>query len=268
MSRRERQLRRLSRSVVPVAVVAAVILFWQLAAMQSSSPFIVTPVEVFHRLREMYFAGPGWRLWIGGDGWPDVLASVRRAALGWGLAVIVGVVGGLAIGRLPHLEAATAPVISLARSLPVPALIGVAFFLFGTGDLPKILLIAFGAVWPVLFNSIDGARSLGMTRLEVTRVYRIPFLQWCWRILLMGALPKIFAGLRTSLSYSLILMIISELQRSVNGIGYQLNQVQRGFDYPALWSLLVVLAILGFVSNSLLLAVQHRVLAWHEEAHS
>lgn len=258
----------LSRWILPLLVPLLLIFLWEVVAARSASPFVATPSEVARRLQEMFLAGSSASLRIGGPGWGDLVPSLRRAALGWALAAVGGTAVGLAIGSSARLEAATSPLINLSRSLPTPALIGVFFFLFGTGDLPKVLLIAFGAVWPVLFNAVDGARSLGQVRRDVGRIHRIRPTVWVRRILLPGAMPKVFAGLRTSLAYALILMIITELQKAVDGMGYQLNQVQRDFDYIGLWAILAVLAIVGMVSNGMLVALQHRVLHWHEKAHS
>lgn len=253
--------------VGPTVVAFALLIAWEFAASNSTSPFVAAPSAIGPRIITSYFGGRAGTMWLGGPGWQDLVPSLARAAGGWSLAAVGGMAAGLAIGSIPRLEAASSPIINLSRSLPTPALIGVFFFLFGTGDLPKVLLIAFGAVWPVLFNAVDGARSLGTTRRHVGSIYRIPRRIWIFRILLPGALPKIFAGLRVSLSYALILMIITELQKAVNGMGYRLNLVQRSFDYTGLWTILVVLAIVGVITNALLLAVQHRVLRWHERAH-
>jgi ABC-type nitrate/sulfonate/bicarbonate transport system permease component len=81
-------------------------------------------------------------------------------------------------------------------------------------------------------------------------------------------LPKIFAGLRVSLSLALILMVISELRGSTDGIGYQMIKAQRTFDMPGMWAGIVLLGILGYVLNALLLAVQNRVIGWHTRSRS
>ncbi len=158
------------------------------------------------------------------------------------------------------------PLVHLGRSLPSPALLGVFFFLFGTGDSPKIFLIAFSIVWPILLNTIDGVSSIGAVRAQAAQVFRIPRRDVLFHIVLPGASPKIFAGIRTSLSLSLILMIISELQKSENGLGYQLIQSQRNFDYGGFWSVLVALVILGVLFNIIFKFVERRALAWHRGA--
>jgi ABC-type nitrate/sulfonate/bicarbonate transport system permease component len=81
-------------------------------------------------------------------------------------------------------------------------------------------------------------------------------------IVLPAAAPKIFAGMRLSLSISLLLMVISELVGAYQGIGYSLLFAQQNFDFPVMWSWIVLLGILGYVFNAIFLAAERRVLAW------
>ncbi len=249
----------LLRILLPVAIVIG----WQLYAEAKESDFIPTPGKVFARVVGDYLTTSPRHLFLGPETWAQVVPSLLRTLEGWLLAAVVGIAVGLALGCLPRFLAATMPLLHLARSLPTPALLGVFFFLFGTGDLPKVLLIAFGCVWPVLLNAVDGAQSVGAVRADVAQIFRLRTRDCVFRILLPAASPKIFAGLRTSLSYALILMIITELQKAVNGLGYQLNLTQRNYDYIGFWAVLVVLAILGLALNLCLSGVEHPLLRWH-----
>jgi ABC-type nitrate/sulfonate/bicarbonate transport system permease component len=86
------------------------------------------------------------------------------------------------------------------------------------------------------------------------------------RVTLPAAAPQIFAGMRTALSLALILMVISEMVASTNGIGYFVLQSQRSFAIPEMWSGILLLGILGYVLNGLFLLVERRVLRWHRGA--
>jgi ABC-type nitrate/sulfonate/bicarbonate transport system permease component len=119
---------------------------------------------------------------------------------------------------------------------------------------------------PVLLNTIDGARSIDQVQMETARAYRLPWHQRVTRLILPAAAPKIFAGLRLSLSLALVLMVIAELVGTANGIGYEMDNAANTFDLPGLWSGIVLLGILGFALNAALLAVAHRVLAWSRDA--
>lgn len=239
------------RLVVPILIVAA---WWGLSQSEVGSLIVAPPLDAFERVIDDF---------LGNAAVDHLLPSVYRALAGLALAVVLGVGVGVALGMNPVLTALSAPLVHLGRSLPSPALLGVFFFLFGTGDSPKIFLIAFSVVWPILFNTIDGVQSVGVGRMQAAAVFKIPRWDVLTRIVLPGAAPKIFAGVRTAMSLSLIIMIISELQKSENGLGYLLVQTQRNFDYTGFWAVLIVLAALGVVLNFIFLFVERRALAWH-----
>ena len=196
----------------------------------------------------------------------DLLPSVSRLAAGYVLAVVVGVVAGMALGLSRPARLASEPVVEFLRALPAPALIPFALLLFGTGTTSKVFIIALGAVWPILLNTIDGVRGLESQQLDMARSYRIPPRETLLHIILPAASPRIFAGMRTSLSIAIILMVISEMVASDNGLGYFILQSQRGFEIPEMWTGIVVIGVLGYVLNWLFLRVEARVLFWHRGA--
>ncbi|WP_426243618.1 ABC transporter permease [Nocardioides sp. LHG3406-4] len=251
------------RLVVPVILVA---LWWWASTVPDLQLYVVDPLTAVRQFFSDFFTTDASRLFLGDATYDDMIPSVLRALGGLALAIVVGVVFGTAIGVSRLLAAMTQPLIHLGRSLPSPALLGVFFFLFGTGDWPKVLLIAFSIVWPILFNTVDGVASIGQVRAQAAQIFRIRDRDVLLRVILPGASPKIFAGIRTSLSLSLILMIISELQKSENGLGYRLVQSQRVFDYGAFWSVLVMLVVLGLIFNLVFKLIERRVLAWHRGA--
>jgi ABC-type nitrate/sulfonate/bicarbonate transport system permease component len=134
------------------------------------------------------------------------------------------------------------------------------------GTQVQVATIVFGIVWPILLNSIDGARNLDHLKLETATVFGVPAHLRLTRIILPAAAPKIFAGLRLSVSLALILMVISELKGSTEGIGYLLNLASNNADMPAIWAGVLLLGVLGFTFNTLFLMVERRVLAWHRAA--
>ncbi len=110
--------------------------------------------------------------------------------------------------------------IEFFRSLPSPALIPFAITVFGIGAGMKVFLIAFVCIWPTLLNTVDGVRSLDPTMAESARMYRVSGWWKLRHVVLPNAMPQIFAGMRTSLSMAIILMVISEMAASTEGIGF------------------------------------------------
>ena len=240
------------RLAVPVLIVIA---WWAVSQTEITGLFVPTPAEAVQTF---------WDEFVVGDAVvTHTVPSLVRALVGLGVAIVVGIAVGVALGTSTILTGLFQPLVHLGRSLPSPALLGVFFLLFGVGDAPKIFLIAFAVVWPILLNTIDGVGAVGEVRAQAAQVFRIPAHRVLTMIVLPGAAPKIFAGIRTSMSYSLIMMIISELQRSENGLGYLLVQAQRNFDFGTFFAVLIMLVIIGVVFNLVFKAIERRVLAWH-----
>jgi ABC-type nitrate/sulfonate/bicarbonate transport system permease component len=196
----------------------------------------------------------------------DVVPSLVRLGLGYAIACVVAVAAGLALGLSPALRRATDPIVQFLRAIPPPALLPFGILVLGVGTSMKVFIIAFVCLWPVLLNTIDGVAGVDPTLRETAQVYGIPPRDRLLRVTLPAAAPQIFAGMRTSLSLALILMVISEMVASTNGIGYFVLQSQRSFAIPEMWSGILLLGILGYVLNAIFLLVERRVLRWHRGA--
>jgi ABC-type nitrate/sulfonate/bicarbonate transport system permease component len=196
----------------------------------------------------------------------DVLPSLKRLVAGYAIAVVLGITLGVVLGRRPRLQMAVSPIIEFLRAIPAPALIPFTILILGVEDDAKIFLIAVVCVFPILLNTIDGVAGVEPTLLETTEVYRIGPRDRLRYVILPAAAPQIFAGMRTSLSLSLILMVISEMVASSNGIGYFILQSQRSFAITEMWSGILLLGLLGYLFNAIFTLVERRVLAWHHGA--
>jgi ABC-type nitrate/sulfonate/bicarbonate transport system permease component len=196
----------------------------------------------------------------------DVVPSLVRLGLGYGIACAVAVAAGLALGLSHRLRRATDPIVQFLRAIPPPALLPFGILVLGVGTSMKVFIIAFVCLWPVLLNTIDGVSGVDPTLRETSRVYGVSARDRLLHVTLPAAAPQIFAGMRTSLSLALILMVISEMVASTNGIGYFVLQSQRSFAIPEMWSGILLLGILGYVLNAAFLLVERRVLRWHRGA--
>jgi ABC-type nitrate/sulfonate/bicarbonate transport system permease component len=196
----------------------------------------------------------------------DVVPSVVRLAIGLALGVVAGVSLGLLLGRTPRLRRAATPIVEWSRAIPPPALLPAAIVALGVGDTMKVLLIAYVCLWPVLLNAIDGAAGLDPTLRDTVRSYRIGRRDRLLRVVLPAAAPQIFAGVRLAVSISLIVMVISEMVASTNGIGHVILYAQRSFAIAEMWSGILLLGILGCAVNALVAGLERRVLRWHRAA--
>jgi ABC-type nitrate/sulfonate/bicarbonate transport system permease component len=193
----------------------------------------------------------------------DVVPSLLRLGAGYAIAVLAGIALGVVLGQRPTLRRMVSPIIEFMRAIPAPALIPFAILVLGVENDAKIFLIAVVCIFPVLLNTIDGVAGVEPTLLDTTTVYRIGKLDRLRFVVLPAAAPQIFAGMRTSLSLSLILMVISEMVASANGIGYFILQAQRSFAITEMWSGILLLGLLGYLFNVVFTLIERRVLAWH-----
>ncbi|MBK1785358.1 ABC transporter permease [Prauserella sp. ASG 168] len=243
-------------------VFIGAVVVWEVATRLAESVFFPPPTEIVSTALQLWFSGPASQLFLSDVVFDHILPSLGRCLAGWAIAVILGVGLGTALGRSRTGMDYVGPLFAFFRAIPPPTLVPVFMVLFGLGPGMQVATIIFGAIWPVLLNTVDGVRAVDSVKVDTARSFRTPTPYWIGMVVLPAALPKIFAGLRLSLSISLILMVVSELIGSLNGIGHELISAQRAFEFPLMWTWIVLLGILGFGLNSLLLAAERRVLRW------
>jgi ABC-type nitrate/sulfonate/bicarbonate transport system permease component len=193
----------------------------------------------------------------------QAIPSLYRMANGYIFACIVGISIGTLIGAYRPIYKLLDPVLQFLRATPPTAIIPVGILLIGIGDQMKIVVIAFGAMWPIIHTAADGARLVPFERLDTARVFGLSKMETLLRVILPSASPMIAAGMRTGLSISLILIVVSEMIGSTDGLGYYILQAQRTFAIPEMYGGIVLLAILGYSLNMGFLQLEQRILGWH-----
>ncbi|WP_433332081.1 ABC transporter permease [Spirillospora sp. CA-294931] len=249
--------------LIRLGVIAAALALWEGATRQAKNQFFPPPTDILSRMHKDWFSGPASDLFLTPAATDNILPGIGRLLLGWLLACALGVTIGLAAGRSDHLSDRLAPLIHFFRSVPPPTLVPIFLVLFKIGTPMQVATIVFGVIWPVLLNSIEGARSINALHLETARAFRLSAPTRVLRVILPAASPKVFAGLRLSLATALILMVISEYVGSTDGIGYHLMNAQSTTDVPGVWEAIVLLGILGLIFNAAFLALERRALSWH-----
>jgi len=249
--------RRLRAIAIEATVPLTVLALWALWSAGSESFYFPPLTEILSSFADT---------WLFERLGSDLLPSVKRMALGFGIAVLAGVGAGLVVGASRRVRIAVDPIVQFLRAIPPPALLPFAILVIGVGDAMKVLVIALACVWPILLNTIDGVTGIDPALRQTASVYRITARDRIWRVLVPAAAPQVFAGMRTGLSLALILMVISEMVASSNGIGYFVLQSQRTFAIPEMWSGILLLAILGYALNGAFTLVEWRVLRWHRGA--
>jgi ABC-type nitrate/sulfonate/bicarbonate transport system permease component len=247
------RLRR-ARTGLGIATVVVLLAAWELLARAAHSIY-VPPVSTIAVTFVHEWFSPQFR--------EQAIPSLVRMFFGYLIAALLGTTVGVLIGAYRPLYRIVDPVLQFLRAIPPTAIIPVGILLIGIGDGMKILVIAFGAFWPILVNAADGARGVSQERLDTARIFGVSRFETLLTVTFPSALPGIFAGLRTGLSIAFIMIVVSEMIGSTNGLGYYILQAQRTFAIPEMYGGIVMLAILGYALNAGFLLVEHRVLAWH-----
>ncbi|TDD47431.1 ABC transporter permease [Nonomuraea terrae] len=254
------------KAVTRLLVIPLVVVLWELLSRGLADTDFPPPTTIVSRMHELWFSGPVGRAFLTDGAVANLMPSLGRMFGGWIVAAVLGVALGVLLGRSRTAIDYVDPLVEFGRSVPPPLLLPVFLVLFQTGLATQLATIVFGVIWPVLLNSIDGARSVDRTYTETAAVFNLSRVQRLRVVILPAASPKIFAGLRLSLSLALILMVISELIGGTDGIGYQLLQAQRGFDGAGVWAAIALLGVLGSVVNALFVLAERRLLGWHRQA--
>jgi ABC-type nitrate/sulfonate/bicarbonate transport system permease component len=192
-----------------------------------------------------------------------LVPSLQLLGSGYLLALVAGVTLGTLFGLVTPLERAARPLLETLRAIPGVALLPIFIVLFGIDFPMKVLLIAFGSFWPIFLNTIDGVRGIEPLLLDVARVFKVGRVRRLFRIILRGAGPQIFAGARTALAISLIIMVVAETVGGSGGVGYFLLDAQRNFRIISMWGAIVALGVLGYLLNIAFRIIERLVLRWH-----
>lgn len=242
------------RALTVLGLPIVLVTTWWLLTANSQSFF-------FPPLRTILEAFPS--TWFEGRLTADVVPSLIRLAVGYLLALVLGVSLGVAIGSSRTLRGVLEPALEFFRAIPPPVLVPIIILFAGIGDGMKVLVIVSGCIWPILLNAIEGVRGLDDVLKDTSRVYRLGRGARLKHLVLRGASPQIAAGARQALSIGIILMVISEMFAASSGLGFTVVQFQRSFAIPQMWSGIILLGLIGVLLAMIFRFVESRALAWY-----
>jgi ABC-type nitrate/sulfonate/bicarbonate transport system permease component len=187
-----------------------------------------------------------------------------RILLGFAIGSAIGIAIGIPLGLSLWARKFAMPHVEYWRAMPPPALLPISVILLHSiGNLQKVSFIAFFCIFPVLLNTIDGVRGLDPTLADTARAYGVPVQDRVRRIVLPAAFPQISAGMRTSLSLAVIIMVVAEYFSSTSGVGYVLLISKNTFQLGPMWAAILLIGVIGYFLNLAYILVERRLLAWH-----
>ena len=193
----------------------------------------------------------------------QVASSMKRAAAGYVMAALVFIPLGILMGLSHGVYRLFEVIVEMLRPVPPPVMIPVAMLFFGLEDEMKIFVIFFSCAWPILLNTLDGTRNVDRVLLNTARTFGLSRWKIIWNVILPAASPQIVTGLKVSLPITLILVVISEMIGSTDGIGYFILDSQRRFRVAQMYAGMLTLAILGYALNQFFNVLYRLLMPWH-----
>ena len=231
------------------------IALWEIAGRSTSAAFMVPFSETLVRL---------WQLIAGGEFLAQFLDSAQLFLTGFVLALLVGVPLGVLLARVRILRVGVEPYIMTLYATPMVALIPFILSMMGFGFAPKVLVVFLFAVFPVLYNTVEGARSIKPELIEVAKSYRSS--EWSlWReVMLPYTLPYIMTGVRQAIGRALVGMIAAEFFLSSTGLGQLIMGASQNFDTGGVFASILVIGLIGVGLMRLGLAIERHFARWRQ----
>jgi NitT/TauT family transport system permease protein len=248
--------RAVPRWVVTSASIAVVLILWEIFGRQINPVFGSYPTAI---------AAAFWDLLITGQLQSALYESLRPFALGYGLAIVIGVPLGLLIGRFRVAEAALGIYITAGYAMPLVALVPLLVLWLGLGFAVKVAVVFLMALFPICINTWLGVNAVPKTLIEVGKSFVAPDLVILRRIILPATLPYIMAGIRLAVGRAVVAMVIAEFFTTISGLGAVIINSANNFDTATMFVPIIILMVMAVGLNSLIGLIERKVAPWQAE---
>ena len=204
-----------------------------------------------------------WRVTTSGELVRNMGVSAWRAGIGFLIGGVIGFAFGLANGLSRLSEQLTDTTLQMVRNVPHLALIPLVILWFGIDEQAKLFLVALGVFFPIYINTLHGIRSVDPQLIEMGRTYGMDGAALFSRVILPGALPSIFVGLRFGLGIMWLTLIVAETISASSGIGYMAMQAREFMMTDVVVLSILIYALLGKLADTLARLLERHLLAWN-----
>jgi sulfonate transport system permease protein len=246
------RLNSLTQWVLPLAIVV----IWQALCVIGFIPERILPAPTAVVLA-------GWKLLLSGELVRNIWVSFWRAIVGFAIGGGIGFLLGLANGLSQRSERFLDSTLQMVRNIPHLALIPLVILWFGIDEEAKLFLVALGVFFPIYLNTLHGIRTVDPQLVEMGRTYGMTPATLFWRVILPGALPSIFVGVRYGLGTMWLTLIVAETIAASSGIGYMAMQAREFLLVDIVVLAIVIYALLGKLADSAARLLERLCLSWH-----
>lgn len=264
------RLRALGAGLIVPAVLIAL---WQTVATLgwTNEHVLPSPVAVVQRwvaylLPQIPYseATTGWLAWaVSGELPIDAMGSMYRVVVGFLIGAGLALPLGLTMGASARVYAWLNPLVQVLRPIPPIAYIPLAILWFGLGNPPAVFLIAIGAFFPVLINTIAGVRQVDSIYIRAARNLGASQSTLFLRVMLPAAVPYILSGVRIGIGTSFIVVIVSEMIAVNNGLGFRILEAREYFWSDKIIAGMITIGMLGLAIDTGVNKLNNHLLRWH-----
>ena len=235
--------------------IFAGVALWEIAGRSTSKAFMVPFSETLVRL---------WQLVTRGEFLTQLYDSAQLFLTGFLLALIIGAPLGLLLARIRVLRIGLEPYLMILYATPMVALIPFILSMMGFGFAPKVLVVFLFTVFPVVYNTVEGARSIKPELIEVAKSYRST--EWSlWReVMVPYTLPYMMTGVRQAIGRALVGMIAAEFFLSSTGLGQLIMGASQDFDTAGVFACILVIGLIGVGLTRLGLNIEQHFARWRQ----
>ncbi|TMH57519.1 MAG: nitrate ABC transporter permease [Betaproteobacteria bacterium] len=261
IAERARLRREAIRAVVlatlpPLLGFALFVGAWALFAQANGS--LPSPVKTWHSALDVfskpfYIKGPNDQ----GIGW-NVLSSLKRVGIGFGLAALVGIPLGFIFGRFAFANAMAAPIISLLRPVSPLAWLPIGLMAFKAANPAAIWVIFISSIWPMIINTAVGVQRVPQDYLNVARVLNLSEWKVVTKILFPAVLPYMLTGVRLSIGVAWLVIVAAEMLTGGVGVGFWVWDEWNNLNVEHIIIAIFVVGIVGLLLEQLLLLLARR----------
>jgi len=253
-NRRRPQRRNRYGAISILSLAAGLALWWGSVAGGLANPVLLpSPPDVVKAIIEMA---------LDGSLFADIGVSLGRALGGFLMAAAIGIPLGILGGRSARLAAAVDPWIELRRPVPPIAFLPLVVLWFGIGEFSKLVVVCYGALFPILINSVHGVRSVDNALLRAARALGAGNKQIFYLVVVPAATPSIVTGLRLGAGMAIFVLVAAELLGSSAGLGWLIMDSREHFFTDRIMVGIIALGLIGYLINRSLLALERHLLRW------
>ena len=233
--------------------VSILILIWQLLFSVSSydKALFPSPKMAFDALVELIENGKLFE---------NIRTSMYRFVTGYFSSVIVAVVLGLILGRVPKLFQYINPAVQLLRPISPTAWMPFIVLLFGIGDVPAIVIIFIAAFFPVLLSTVSAVGNIDPVYLKVSKNFGIRQPALTWKVIFPAAFPQIANGIHLALGTAWIFLVAGEMVGAQSGLGYQIIDARNNIRADILLATILVIGLIGIILDGILKLIEKAIL--------